>query len=59
MGKTLSEFRTQMYQHRVSVTGTDVKTGPNLDKAVGAHFNGPGRTIVSHTILKMVFGFLA
>ena len=44
-GKTVSEFRTRMYQHRVSVTGTDGKTGPNLDKAVGAHFNGPGHKV--------------
>ena len=26
-GKTVSEFRNRMYQHRVSVTGTDGKTG--------------------------------
>ena len=38
-GKTVSEFRTPMYQHRVSVTGTDGKTGPNLEKAIGAYFN--------------------
>ena len=38
-GKTVSEFRTRMYQHRVSVTGTDGKTRPDLDKAIGAHYN--------------------
>ena len=47
-GKTVSEFRTRMYQHRVSVTGTDGKTGPNLEKAVGAHFNGPGHKVHDH-----------
>ena len=43
-----------MYQHRVSVTGTDGKTGPNLEKAVGAHFNGPGHKVsgMSMTILE-------
>ena len=56
-GKTVSEFRTRMYQHRVSVTGTDGKTGPNLEKAVGAHFNGPGHKVsdMSVTILEKVW----
>ena len=46
-----------MYQHRVSVTGTDGKTGPNLDKAIGAHFNGPGHKVsdMSVTILEKVW----
>ena len=38
-GKTESEFWTRMYHHRVSVTGTDGKTRPDLDKAIGAHYN--------------------
>ena len=56
-GKTVSEFRHRMYQHRVSVTGTDGKTGPNLEKAVGAHFNGPGHKVsdMSVTILEKVW----
>ena len=46
-----------MYQHRVSVTGTEGKTGPNLEKAVGAHFNGPGHKVsdMSMTILEKVW----
>ena len=46
-----------MYQHRVSVTGTDGKTGPNPEKAVGAHFNGPGHKVLdmSMTILEKVW----
>ena len=53
-GKTVSEFRNRMYQHRLSVTGTDGKTGPNLEKAVGAYFNGPGHKVsdMSVTILR-------
>ena len=53
----MSEFRHRMYQHRVSVTGTDGKTGPNLDKAIGAHFNGPGHKVsdMSVTILEKVW----
>ena len=56
-GKTVLEFRNRMYQHRVSVTGTDGKTGPNLEKAVGAHFNGPGHKVsdMSVTILEKVW----
>ena len=56
-GKTLTEFRHRMYQHRVSVTGTDGKTGPNLDKAIGAHFNGPGHKVsdMAVTILEKVW----
>ena len=46
----------RMYQHQVSVTGTDGKTGPNLEKA-GAHFNGPGNKVsdMSMTILEKVW----
>ena len=56
-GKTVSEFRTRMYQHRVSVTGTDGKTRPDLDKAIGAHYNGPGHKVsdMSVTILEKVW----
>ena len=56
-GKTLSEFRTRIYQHPVSMTGIDRKTGPNLDKAVGAHFNGPGHKVsdMAVTILEKVW----
>ena len=50
--KTVSEFRTRMYQHRVSVMGTDGKTGPNLEKAVGAHFNGPGHKVSDMSVTK-------
>ena len=46
------QFRTRMYQHRVSVTGTDGKTGPNLEKAVGAHFNGPGHKVSDMSVTK-------
>ena len=37
--------------------GTDGKTGPNLEKAVGAHFNGPGHKVsdMSMTILQKVW----
>ena len=44
-------------QHLVSVTGTDGKTGPDLEKAVGAHFNGPGHKVsdMSVTILEKVW----
>ena len=53
-GKTVSEFKTRMYQHRISVTGTDGKTMPRLDKAIGAHYNGPGHKVsdMSVTIQK-------
>ena len=46
-----------MYQHRVSVTGTDGKTRPDLNKAIGAHYNGPGHKVsdVSVTILEKVY----
>ena len=56
-GKTVGEFRNRMYQHRVSVTGTDGKTRPDLEKAVGAHFNGPGHKVsdMSVTILEKVW----
>ena len=56
-GKTVSEFKSRMYQHRVSVTGTDGKTRPDLEKAVGAHFNGPGHKVsdMSVTILEKVW----
>ncbi len=56
-GKTESEFRTRMYQHRVSVTGTDGKTRPDLNKAIGAHYNGPGHKVsdMSVTILEKVY----
>ena len=56
-GKMVSEFRSCMYQHWVSVTGTDGKTGPSLEKAVGAHFNGPGHKVsdMSMTILEKVW----
>ena len=56
-GKTESEFRTCMYQHRVSVTGTDGKTMPDLNKAIGAHYNGPGHKVsdMSVTILEKVY----
>jgi len=56
-GKTESEFRTRMYQHRVSVTGTDGKTMPDLNKAIGAHYNGPGHKVsdMSVTILEKVY----
>ena len=55
-GKTVSEFRSRMYQHRISVTGTDGKTMPRLDKAIGAHYNGPGHKVsdMSVTILEKV-----
>ena len=37
--------------------GTDGKTGPNLEKAVRAHFNGPGHKVsdMSVTILEKVW----
>ena len=38
-GKTVSEFWSRMYQHRVSVTGTDRKTGPNLE--IWRRLSGP------------------
>ena len=46
-----------MYQHRVSVKGTHGKTRPNLDKAVGAHFNGPDHKVsdMAVTILEKVW----
>ena len=46
-----------MYQHRVSVTGTDGKTMPDLNKAIGAHYNGPGYKVsdMSVTILEKVY----
>ena len=36
---------------------TDGKTGPNLDKAIGAHFNGPGHKVsdMAVTILEKVW----
>ena len=45
-----------MYQHRISVTASDRKTMPRLDKAIGAHYNGPGHKVsdMSVTILEKV-----
>ena len=40
--KTVMECRSRIHQHRVSVTGTDGKTGPKMEKVVGANLNGPG-----------------
>ena len=39
------------------MTGSGGKTGPNLDKAVGAHFNGPGPKVsdMAVTILEKVW----
>lgn len=48
-GRRVAEFG--MYQHLVSVTESDSKTGPDLERAVGAHFNGPDHKVSDMSVI--------